>query len=599
MTERGYWTRNRVSRRAALRGSAMGITGLGAAALVGCGEEDPDATSPVSGTGTQAPTESTAAGTATGSPAASDEIKRGGVYKTFTGGDPPTIDPFGNLSFQTKGFAVFHYSRLYMVDTKPWPFSGQEAGLKGDIAENAETEDGAVWTVTLRPDVTFHNVAPVDGRALTAEDVAFSWDQLTAATSAGGDFVQFVDRLEVVDDRTLRFTLEEPFPFFLETLADPTILYIVPTEADGGFDQNLTSIGSGPFILDEYEPGVAIRRSRNPEWHVTDEDGGALPRVDAYEEAIITEYPVQRAQFEVGAIYGFTPTADDLIDVRSRHPEYWWANSKGTGNGFIFFSEVSHGDDPWADERVRQAISMALDRAALLELQYNISALVEAGFDAEVTDWGNIIPAARKPFWLDPNSPEHGESGRFFQHNPEEAVALIAAAGYPDGFDFDWRFSPRYGTSFTTQAEASHAMFQNVGLRPNTVTEDYSAVYITQTFRGEFDGIAFGPQTPFPEIGSYFTRYFTDNPLNHSRVDDATLRDLVAQQAAEFDMDRRVEIIHEIQRVNMQHAYYVPHSLSSGATFTAFQPFVQGYRQNKGGSYGGGAEIAPYYWLDQ
>ena len=579
-----------------MRGAALGAGGIAAAALVGCGggdEEAPATTAPAAAT-TAAPAAGTAAATAT---AGGDQVKLGGKFQYFVGGDPPTIDPFGNLSFQTKGFAVFHYSRLFMRDTKDWPFPGASTGVKGDVAESAETADGLTWVVKLKPGISYPNVAPVNGRAVSTEDVAYSWSKLTSAAAAGADFVQFVERMEVVDDSTLRFTLKEVFPFFLETLADPSILYVVPTEADGQFDVNKTSVGSGPFILDEYRPGEVIRRSRNPGWHIKDEAGGQLPRVDEYEEAIIPEYQAQLAQFETGQIAYLTPSADDLIGVKERHPDYWFASSKGAGLVFMYFNEASHTDKPWGDERVRQAISMAIDRPALNELQYNIKALVAAGLDAEITDWTNIVPANRKPLWLDPNSADHGESGKFFQYNPPEVQKLLQASGH-EGFEFGYHYTPRYGTAFIGQAEATHAMLVEAGLKPQTQTEDYNAVYITQTFQGNFDGVAIGPQTPFAEIGSYFTRYFTDNPINNSRVDDAQLKELTAKQAVEFNAEARQELIHEIQRVNMQHAYYVPHASGAGASFTAFQPFVQGFRQNKTGVYGGGAETAPYFWLD-
>ncbi|MEX2230164.1 MAG: ABC transporter substrate-binding protein [Dehalococcoidia bacterium] len=579
-----------------MRGTALGAGGVAAAALVGCGggdEEAPVATAPAAAT-TAAPAASTAAATAT---AGGEQVKLGGKFQYFGGGDPPTIDPFGNLSFQTKGFAVFHYSRLFMRDTKPWPFPGASTGVKGDVAESAETEDGLTWVVKLKPGISYPNVAPVSGRAISTEDVAYSWSKLTSAAAAGADFVKFVDRMEVVDDSTLRFTLKEVFPFFLETLGDPSILYIVPTEADGQFDVNQTSIGSGPFILDEYRPGEVIRRSRNPGWHVKDEDGGQLPRVDQWEEAIIPEYQAQLAQFETGQIAWFTPGADDLLGVKERHPDLWFAESKGAGVGFFIFSKISTTDKPWADERVRQAVSMAIDRPGLNELQYNIKALVGAGLDAGITDWTNIVPANRKPLWLDPNSPDHGESGKFFQFNLGETQKLLAAAGH-EGFEFTYHYTPRYGSAFVGQAEATHAMFVAAGMKPQTQTEDYNAVYITQTFQGNFDGIAFALQTGFNEIGSYFTRYFTDNPLNNARVDDAQLKELTAKQAVEFNEEARQEIIHEIQRVNMQHAYYVPHAYGAGATFTAFLPFVRGFRANKTGVYGAGSETAPYFWLD-
>lgn len=239
---------------------------------------------------------------------------------------------------------------------------------------------------------------------------------------------------------------------------------------------------------------------------------------------------------------------------------------------------------------------MAIDRPALNELQYNVSALVGAGLDAEITDWTNIVPANRKPYWLDPNSPEHGESGKYFQFNVDEARKLLAAAGHPDGFEFTYHYTPRYGSAFVGQAEATHAMLTAAGFKPQTQTEDYNAVYITHTFRGEFEGVAFGYETPFSEIGSYFQRYFTDNAVNHGKILDEKLIDLTNKQAIAFEYEERRDIIHEIQRYNGERMYYVPTSHGGGTTFTGHHPWVGGYRQSKG--YGAQSDTHPYYFID-
>jgi ABC-type transport system substrate-binding protein len=252
-------------------------------------------------------------------------------------------------------------------------------------------------------------------------------------------------------------------------------------------------------------------------------------------------------------------------------------------------------DKPWGDERVRQAFSHAMDRSALLDLGYNIAALKAAGLDVG-EDQNNLIPAGEVLWWLDPLSEAQGPSRVFFNYDPQAAKQLLDAAGHGGGFSFDYHYTPRYGTGFTSVAEAQHAMMQAIGLKPNTVTEDYNAVYITHTFRGEFEGVAFGYETPFSEIGSYFQRYFTENAVNHGKILDPALIDLTAKQALTFEVDERREIIHEIQRINATHMYYVPMSHGGGTTFTGHQPWVMGYRQSKG--YGAQADTQPFHWID-
>jgi ABC-type transport system substrate-binding protein len=603
VTDTNFWTGRRISRRAALRGAGLGVAGLAGAALIGCGDDDDDA--PAAPAATQAATQATAQATAAPTQAAAQataapteqtvSIKRGGIQKYQTGGDPPSTDPYGNLSYQTKGFAAYYYSRLMKRDTKPWPFLGNNTTVTPDLAESLETEDGTTWVVKLRPGVKFHNVAPVNGRAVTSEDVAFSWGRLTSAEAAGAAFVSFVEKMDVVDDSTVKFTLKDVSPVFNETLADPNILFVMPTESDGGFDPNLKSIGSGPWVLDEYRVSEVIRSNRNPDWYEKGEDGDTLPYTDGVELVVIPEYQNQLAQYEAGNIFAQGIRSDDVLGLADREPEAVWLSSVSQLQSEVYFSETTQTDEPWGDDRFRKAVSMSLDRDGLLDLAYNVAALRAAGLEASAA-WNNVIPAGMAQFWLDPQGPDVGESGQWFLNNIAESKKLLSAMGIEDGYGIDYHYTNRYGSTWVSVAEASFAMFEQIGLKPVTAVEDYNAVYITQTFRGEFEGMAFGYETPFPEVGGYFPRMFGDDPANHGRVHDAEIDDLAAKQAKELDIEQRREYIWEIQRVNGKNMYYVPHPQGGGTGWTAYKPFVKGLRQTK--SYGGPTETLPFRWLD-
>ncbi len=249
-----YWDRwwdRQSSRRTLLKGA--GVAGVGAAgmALVGCGDDDD---SNGGGGGVQLATPTTPAGqAATATPA--DPFagaKRGGTYKIYQTGDAPSYDPYGNLSFLTKGFAAYHYSRLYKYKAGPGilPLSVRP---EPDIVQSGEsTPDGLKWTFKLRQDVKFHNIAPVNGRQVTSDDVKYSWSLLTAATNANAAQVKYVDKVEFPDKQTITFTLKGPNAAFLDAIADTNLLFIVPTESESQYDRAKVTIGSGPWILDSY-----------------------------------------------------------------------------------------------------------------------------------------------------------------------------------------------------------------------------------------------------------------------------------------------------------------------------------------------------------
>ncbi|MDA1003557.1 MAG: ABC transporter substrate-binding protein [Chloroflexi bacterium] len=302
-------------------------------------------------------------------------------------------------------------------------------------------------------------------------------------------------------------------------------------------------------------------------------------------------------QFETGKLQGLGISADDVIDIKARYPAFQWEGALSAVLYFIFFSPPDRSPEaPWRDERFRQAVSMALDRDLMSDLMYNVRSLAESGLDVS-TVWNNIVPAGFGPrLWVDPQSAEQGPSSRFFEHNPTEAGKLLSAVGGGDQpFKYQWTDN-RYGPTFALAAEAIHGWMTEAGLAPETETQDSNSVYITQTFRGEFDGVAFGIETPFPEVGGQVTRMFSDNPANHGRVNDPTILDLLDHQATEMNVDERAALIKELQLVHDELMYYVPTQGGAGMSWSAYQPEVRGRRRTRGAA--SGIEVYAHYWLE-
>src|SRR5690606_3758516 len=108
--------------------------------------------------------------------------------------------------------------------------------------------------------------------------------------------------------------------------------------------------------------------------------------------------------------------------------------------------------------------------------------------------------------------------------------------------------------------------------------------------------LAFGYETPFPEVGGYFNRLFGPDPNNHGRVTDPKITDLDLKQRVELDQETRQGYIHEIQKINAANMYYIPSQAGAGTGWTGYQPEVRGISQTRG--YGGATENAPGFWLD-
>ena len=585
-----YW-RERKSRRRFLGGAIATGAGASAFALVGCGDDDDDG-----GGGSLA----TPTAGANATPTPSDPLagaKQGGTYRTYATGDPPTLDPYGNISFLTKTYvAAPHYSRLYMYKAGPGIESGSVRPTP-DAAQSAEaTPDGLKWTVKLRPNVKFHDIAPVSGRLMTTEDVKVSWERASSPTSTNKPQQSMpVEKVEFPDATTMVFTMSKPSATFLDVLADSNVFYILPKEAfSGGVDPAKISLGSGPGGSKTYEPSVKFVRTRHPAWHLGKPDGA--PFFETVEVAIIPEYANRLAQFLAGNLDVSDINSDDLPGLIKQISGARLNPTVGSTLSFTYFD--SDPASPWnKDPRVRQAISMSYDRDSLMELGYNVKKLRDAGIKLE-TRWHNIIPVGETAWWIDPVGPKMGDAAKYFKYNPAEAKKLLEAAGFANGLDAGtYQYTAnRYGKSFNDIAEANIAYQTAIGVKTTTEVQDYSSKYITQTYIGNFKGIAFGYQTPFSEAGGYLQRMFTDNPQNHSKILDPEMIKLANDAAVELNEEKRKEIFAQAQIKNAEKMHYIPNVAGAGTGWGASQANINNYVEFNTKSYGGAAEVTPFLW---
>jgi ABC-type transport system substrate-binding protein len=195
--------------------------------------------------------------------------KRGGILRV-KGYDPIHFDNHLSPNFKTTRTLSFVYSKLVRhtvgAGVQPGTFS-----VEPDLAERWEALNDTTYVFHLRPGVHWHQKPPVNGRELVAEDVKFSFDRfLTEPANALRYLLDPVDRVEVVDRYTVQFLLKEPFVWLIETLANPVMVIIAPEVVDtfGDLKKPETAIGTGPFLLERYEPNVKTVFTRNPDYFV-------------------------------------------------------------------------------------------------------------------------------------------------------------------------------------------------------------------------------------------------------------------------------------------------------------------------------------------
>ncbi len=585
-----YWRRRTASRRHFLAGAGTVTAGAASLALVGCGDDDDDDDD---GPGLATPTPRA---DATATPTDFDPFanaRPGGTYNADAAGSPPTIDPYGNLSFLTKGYSAYFYSRLFKLNSG-FGVATRDLVPEEDLAASYEvTDDGLTYTITLT-DANYHDIAPVSGRAVDTQDLEYSWGRATAPENTNAAQLAFVDSVDYPDAKTAVFHLKAPNAAFIDALADTNLVFVMPREADGGFNPAERTIGSGPWIQQNYTPDVGFSALKNPNWHLGQD--GRFPLMDGVELRIVPEYATRLNQFLAGQTDVTGIAADDLVSTKNQLNDVQLWGEVPPLLSFFFFD--SNPESPWAKPEVRLAISMCLDRDEITDAFYNVSTLRAAGLDVK-DPWNNLIPAGMEKFWLDPKGNNHGDSAKYFQYNIAEAKALLSAAGYPDGFTAKYQYTAnRYGTTFNSIAEFNAQAMSDIGITVQTEVQDYSSIYITNTFVGNFEGIAFGYETPFPEGGSYPIRFFTDNPINHGKVQDAELEALAVQQQQERDFEARRELFYEIQRKHAEKMYYIPNQAGAATGWTGYRGRVHNVLDIRTIGYGAATETVPFYWKD-
>src|SRR5690606_34678494 len=171
------------------------------------------------------------------------------------------------------------------------------------------------------------------------------------------------------DDSTLVIKLAQPDATVIPLFSATDHLYILPTESDGGFNPEPDVRGHGPWQLDEYVPSVRFVWRKNPNYYMENR-----PLPDLLERPIVTEPAQQLAQFRAGNIQTdvVTNAQEEVIQLTQDVPEALLYLPKTYPNSLtpsIWFGY--EGDSPFKDQRVRQALSMLIDRDAFNSALYN------------------------------------------------------------------------------------------------------------------------------------------------------------------------------------------------------------------------------------
>ena len=567
-----YWQRlssRRASRRALLRGTFAGLAGLSGAALLACGSKKP------------APSSATS-----GSQSANQTPQTGGVFNTYNVANLSSLDPQVG-SAKSSGIATSSViSYLFRFKTGPDPSTYLNWEPENDLAGSIESPDAVTWTIKLRPGARFHDVPPVNGHAVEAEDIKASFVRAFSETAnQSRSLIGMIDpnQIQTPATDTVVFKLKYAYGPFHATLAGSGS-EILPREAlAGAYDPAKGMIGSGPFILQSYQPDVELVLKKNPAWI---EPG--RPYVDSAHVAIVSDPSQQLAQFTAGHLDELHPAPNDLGTAQQHTPSASLVKAP-TNQPFVFFGHMNHPASPYTDIRVRQAISMAVDRKTI----------GKAIFNNEYSNNG-VIGASLGKWALAPD--QFGDSAKYYDYNPAEAKKLVDAAPAAKQLKQFIYPTKTYGPEIDAMWQAINPMLSAVGFNMQLVPIDYNKDYIgggKGMLFGNYpdDALLISPEGIHDNAETTFAINFESpgkgSSKNLPQVSDPTLDDMLAKALVILDDNARLKALQDVQRYAASKLYIIP--LPSEFIHILVQPWVHNY--NYAGNATNGTGTMSKLWI--
>lgn len=498
--------------------------------------------------------------------------KRGGILKRATSADFPHMDPtyFTIDGFMQHANAV--YSRIVQMDASCDRFDAKKKVVTPDLAKSWEiAPDGKRVTFRLHEGIKWHNKPPVNGRELTADDVKWTIEHYKAAEgSVHKATLDVVERVETPDKYTVVFVMKAPAWYLMERLTGFRQLMILPREVaerDGDFRRAM--IGTGPFMLKEFRENISMTFERNPDF---EKRGGWFqqkPYLDGTEIFFIKDEAQQIAAYRSRQVHyvrnaSFTTLGDAVALLKTRPDSHVVAEAPVTG-GFRFAMRLDQ--KPFDDVRVRRALSLGIDR----------DAIIDQVFDGR----GVVLLDIPWPLALD-RQPTREELGPWYRYNPQEAKKLLAEAGYGNGFSIDVTFF-RYSSTHPDTLAIIKENWKQIGVTLNIQEQDY-ALYNNLLAKADYKQAtwAWGPAGADADIYFYET-YHSKSPNNRYRVREPKVDDLAEKIRAEMDDTKRKALMKEFWNLNLDQVWD-----PSGATGLSFRIYDQKIRNHRG--LGGGAD---------
>ncbi|WP_017221100.1 ABC transporter substrate-binding protein [Moritella dasanensis] len=348
------------------------------------------------------------------------------------------------------------------------------------------SEDGLVYTFKLRHDVPFHTTKDfTPTRSFNADDVIFSFDRQGNAENpyhkvSGGSYEYYnamsmgslIKEINKVDEYTVQFVLNQPEAPFIANLAMDFASIMSAEQAKVFLEKGMAAqldvmpSGTGPFALQQYQKDSLIRYAGNADYW----DGA--PAIDRLIFSITPDASVRFAKLQNNEcqVMAFPNPSDRKMMEEDKNINL--LSQEGLNIGYLAFNV---NKKPFDDVRVRQALNMAVNKPAIIDAVFNGSG-----------------KAATNP--IPPTMWSYNTDIKDYEFNLVKAKALLAEAGYPDGFETNiWAMPVQrpYNPNARRMAEIMQSDWAKVGVKAKIVTFEWGE-YLKRASKGEHETILLG-----------------------------------------------------------------------------------------------------------
>lgn len=418
--------------------------------------------------------------------------------------------------------------------------------LKACLALSWESS-GNTWTIKLRPNVQFS-----DGSPLSADDVVFTFNRIPLVPNSPSSFVNYthhITKVEAIDPLTVKITTDVPYPLLPNNLTGIPIMSAKATAGNAPEGRTTTElntgvglIGTGPYRFVSWRRGSEIIFERNPNYW------GQTPAWDKVTYRFITNPAARVAALQAGDVDLIEdPPTDDLARLRneagirvvtkaSNRVIYIALDQNGEQTPGI---TGTNGKNPFLDRRVREAMSLAIDRQAI----------VDRIMGGVATPAAQLIPY-----------PMLGATEKLNTVPPADtnkAKELLAQAGYPNGFTLILGTPNGRYINDSKVAQTLAAMWSRVGIK-TSVDAVTPSVFFKKRDAFEYSAYMAGWAATTGEI-SYTLNSLVVTPnkdkglgtTNRSRYSNPAMDELVAASAVEMNNTKRAQLLQKANEMLM------------------------------------------------